>query len=174
MSIDNVDEVGMRMDERERLLQEIFGDDAGVPSRQRPINTEPLFKLRDIWPEAIAHLTALLLQAGEDVLAATVDDLQVFDRCFCGADHCATVYTRPRPKGGFGPTHRNIAFWPPNAVSLDTGKAIRKTGPYPTTEYMTILDVVDNQIACIEILNANESRRRLVAALPDEAEPTST
>ena len=64
------------MDEREQLLQEIFGRDAGFQSRQRPINMEPLFRLHDIWRDVLEHLKTLLTQAGEDMLATTVDSLQ--------------------------------------------------------------------------------------------------
>jgi len=154
------------MDECERLLREI--DDSGAIKRpEQRINTEPLFQLRGIWPEAIDRLKDLLTKAGELELVATIDGLQVFDRCRCGADYCATVYTRPQPSGGYGPTHRNIVFSNPDTVDLDSGTTVGEMSAYPTTRYMTILDVVDDQIACIEILDDHESRRRLVAALPN-------
>jgi len=164
------------MDERERLLREIFGksiDDDIVESPQPPVNTQPLFALREIWPDVVDRLRRLLTEAGELELAATVEGLQVFDRCRCGADYCATVYTRPRPSGGFGPTHRNVVFWNPDTIDLDTQVRVGDTDTSPTTEYTTILDVVNNEIACIEILDDKESRRRLLVALPDTEGPIS-
>jgi hypothetical protein len=155
------------MDERERLLREIFGDNSSDERTERPINTRPLFQLREIWPDGVARLKTLLRQAGESQLAETVEGLWVFDRCDCGADYFATVYTQPRPRGGFGPDHRNIVFWNPDTVDLDTGKTVAEQGIYPTTKFTTILDVCDEIIMCIEILHDDESRGRLIAALPD-------
>jgi hypothetical protein len=152
------------MDERERLLREIFGEDSLDEHIERPINTRPLFRLTAIWPDVVARLKTLLTQAGESQLAETVEDLWVFDCCDCGADYCATVYTQPRPRGGFGPGHRNIVFWNPNTVDLDTRKTVAEQGIYPTTEFTTILDVVDGNIMRIEILDDHESRSRLIAA----------
>ena len=51
-----------------------------------------------------------------------------------------------------------------DAVSLPASSS----GYRITTPYTTILDVVDGEITCIEILCDAESRRRLLAALPDE------
>jgi hypothetical protein len=136
-----------------------------VPEQGSPaINSHPLFPLRDIWPDVIERLQSLLIDAGEHELAATVPDLQVYDRCRCGSGHCATVYTLPRPVGAYGPGHRNVVFWDADPVDLDTGKRL---GVRPIAEYMTVLDVIPAGIACIEILEDRESRRSLVAALPD-------
>ena len=157
------------MDEREKLLREIFGEEDvdKVKPPERPINKQPLFPLRQIWPDVIALLKSLLTEAGEIELAATVEGLEVYDRCRCGSDHCATVYTKPRPSGGFGPGHRNVVFWNANTIDLDTRLRVGDTSTAPTTEYTTILDVVQDEIRCIEILYDHESRRRLLAALPD-------
>lgn len=118
----------------------------------------------------MARLKFLLTEAGEFQLGDTVDGLWVFDRCDCGADFCATAYTQPRPIGGYGPGHRNIVFWAPDTVNLDTGKTIAETSTYPTTEFTIILDVVKDEIRCIEILDDDESRRLLIAALPGSGE----
>lgn len=158
------------MDERERLLKEILGDNGSDEPAERPINTRPLFKLRKLWPDVVARLKALLAGAGEIHLAETVGDLWVFDRCDCGAPCCATVYTQPRPTGGFGSGHRNIVFWNPDTVDLDTGKTAAEQGVSPTTKFTTILDVVDGHIMCIEILDDPESRGRLRAAFPRSRE----
>jgi len=39
------------------------------------------------------------------------------------------------------------------------------------TAFLTILEVVDERIASIELLSDDESRRRLLEALPDAAAP---
>jgi hypothetical protein len=158
--------------EAERLLRKIFGDespDSEASRPRRPINTEPLFLLREIWPDVVAQLKVLLTDARQPELAATVETLKVFDRCRCGADFCATVYTKPEPSGGYGPAHRNIAFFTADTVCIDeAGQRIPKTCDYPTAPHTTILDVVNGQIMCIEIHDDHASRRRLVAALPDD------
>jgi hypothetical protein len=58
-----------------------------------PINTQPLFPLGEIWPDVVERLKNLLLETGELSHAATLEGLQVYDRCRCGSDDCATVYT---------------------------------------------------------------------------------
>ena len=140
------------MDEREKLLREICVEDANafVETRERAINTVPLFPLRQILPDVVERLKSLLTEDGKLELAASVEDLQVYDRCRCGTDYCATVYTQPRPSSGYGPNHRNLVFWNPD------------------TEHTTIIDVVDSGIACIEILDDHDSRDRLTAALPED------
>lgn len=163
--------------EAERLLRKMFGDesrDSEANRPRRPINTEPLFLLREIWPDVVARLNALLTDAGQPKLAATVETLEVFDRCRCGADFCATVYTQPQPSGAYGPTHRNLVFWNPNTVCLDTGRRIAETCKGPIAPHTTILDVVNGQIMCIEIHGDYETRQRLVAALPDDETSQST
>jgi hypothetical protein len=138
-----------------------------VEPPEPPINTQPLFPLRQIWPDVLDRLKRLLTESGEIELAATVEGLEGYDRCRCGSDHCATIYTKPRPSGGFGPSHRNIVFRNADTIDLDTRLRVGDTSTARTTEYTTILDVVDEEIRCIEILDDHESRRRLVAALPD-------
>ncbi len=158
------------MDEREKLLRQIFGEDGDdvVNRPERPINTKPLFLLRDIWPDVLERLKNLLTEDGKLELAASVEGLQVYDRCRCGADYCATVYTKPKPNGWHGPTHFNIVFWNPDTINLGTRERVGDTCSSPTTQFTTILDIVDGGIACIEILDDHASRSSLVAALPDD------
>ena len=157
------------MDERQRLLRAIFGgtgdDVAALPKRE--INTVPLFPLRQIWPDVVERIKRLLSADGELELAATVEGLEVFDRCRCGVDYCVTVYTQPRPNGGSRPNHRNIVYWNSNTLDLKTRRRMGDTSTSPTTELTTIIDVVDEAIAVIEVLDDHDSRHRLVAALPD-------
>jgi hypothetical protein len=116
-----------------------------------PINTEPLFLLRDIWPDVVERLKALLIADGELDLAATVEGLQVYDRCRCGADYCAMVDSKPRMRGGRGPTHRTLSFWNSDKINPAIRVRYREARRSPTTQYLTILEVVDEEIVLIEI-----------------------
>lgn len=101
--------------------------------------------LADTLPTLATELRQLLEEHGEPELAAQVPRLVIFDRCRCGDDFCATFYTTPTPMGGFGPGHRNVALTP------DKG--------------MLILDVVAGEIACVEVLNREDVRKKLLAVL---------
>jgi hypothetical protein len=79
-------------------------------------------------------------------LAAQVPGLAILGRCRCGDDFCATFYSKPKPNGGFGPGHRNVVLAPDNGT--------------------LILDVVAEEIACIELLDRNDVRRKLDDVLP--------
>jgi hypothetical protein len=92
--------------------------------------TNPL--LKDAIPQLAMELVALLEHEGETDLAAQVPELRLFDRCRCGDDFCATVYTGPRPRGEWGPENETVALNP--------------------EEGLLILDVLDGKITCIEVL----------------------
>jgi hypothetical protein len=98
------------------------------------------------FPELSQELQVLLLEIGEGQLAEQVPDLNLFDRCRCGDDFCATMYTQPKPAKSYGPSHRNIHLTPERG--------------------MIILDVDENRIACVEILYRDEIRNRLLDVLP--------
>lgn len=120
------------------------------------------FPLKDIWPQVIDRIRGLLTQVNENRLAESLDGLFVFDRCHCGG--CSTVYTQPAPRSG--QSHRGIAFCPPETVDIETNKPFSADHPeYPTTPYLTILDVVDEQIVCIEILDDLESQQQLMEGI---------
>ena len=108
--------------------------------------TERRLLLTDTLPAFAAELRQLLEEQGEPELAAQVPGLAIRDRCRCGGDFCATFYTQPKPKSGFGPGHRNVALTP--------------------DEGMLILDVVAGEIACVEFLDRNDVRQKLDAVLP--------
>ncbi|MGB7282594.1 MAG: hypothetical protein WBE13_10060 [Candidatus Acidiferrum sp.] len=108
--------------------------------------TEKRLHLADIFPVLATELRQLLEWQGEHELAAQVPGLKIVDRCRCGDDFCGTIYTQPKPVGGFGPGHRNVRLLP------DDG--------------MLILDVVAGEIACVEILDRDDIRKKLIAALP--------
>ena len=107
-------------------------------------STRPL--LADAIPEFATELRQLLEEQSEPELAAQVPSLAILDRCRCGDDFCSTFYTHPKPEGGFGPGHRNVRLMPEDG--------------------MLILDVVAGEIACVEVLDREDVRQKLQAALP--------
>jgi len=102
--------------------------------------------LSTVDPEFSSELRQLLTAAGEDALAAQVASLDVVDRCRCGEAQCATFYTQPKPAGAYGPGLRSVQLSP------NLG--------------MLILDVVEERIACVEVLDDDRFRRRLLLACP--------
>ncbi|MGO9775571.1 MAG: hypothetical protein ACLQGT_08850 [Terracidiphilus sp.] len=106
--------------------------------------TYPL--LTDALPGFARELEELLTAQGELALSAQVGELRIVHRCRCGDDFCATFYTQPKPKGSYGPNHSNIEVTP-------------KQG-------MIILDLVDGNIMCVEVLFRDEIRDQLHAVLP--------
>jgi hypothetical protein len=102
--------------------------------------------LKDALPELADELAQLLSEAGEHHLAKQVPGLTIVDRCRCGDDFCATFYTQPKPEGSYGAGHENVVLEPERG--------------------MIILDVVDDTIACVEVLYRDEVGRDLIEALP--------
>jgi hypothetical protein len=109
-------------------------------------NTIPLFRLEEKLPELAKFLRALFFSEHRKDLADQIPDLQVFDRCRCGADHCSTVYTIP---GGPWPDQGGAAFHTANGIDV-------------------ILDTSAGKIACIEILYFDELRKKLLKLMPPE------
>lgn len=101
--------------------------------------------LSDMLPAFAAELQRLLTDAGEPELAAQVPGLVILDRCRCGDAFCATFYTLPKPEGRYGPGHRNVPLTP--------------------EEGMLILDIVGEEIACVEVLDRDEVRTKLLSVL---------
>ena len=97
-------------------------------------------------PSLTQELRTLLVEAEEFELAAQVSGLEIVDRCRCGDDFCATFYTQPKPVGGYGSGHRNVALTPEKG--------------------WLILDVVDGQIMCVEVLYRDEIREALLPVVP--------
>ena len=102
--------------------------------------------LKDALPGLADELAQLLVAAGQQSLADQVPELSIVDRCRCGDDFWASFYTLPKPHGGYGAGH--------DCFDLDAEKG------------MIVLDVVSGCIAHIEVLNRDEVRRDLIAALP--------
>jgi|ERR1700675_3178882 len=104
--------------------------------------------LVDMFPELSVELEQLLRVSSEHALAEQIPGLRVLDRCRCGDDFCATFYTRPKPKGPYGPGSRTVAL-------------------EPNTGYL-IVDVVDGSVATVEVLYRDEIRRNLLTKFPDK------
>ncbi len=100
--------------------------------------------LKDVFPEFANELRTLL--SDETDLAATVDDLELVDRCRCGDSFCSSIYTVTPPQGAWGIGHENIM--------LDAEKG------------MIILDVVNRKIGMIEVLNRDDVQKRIVELIP--------
>jgi hypothetical protein len=106
----------------------------------------PLPLLTDVLPQLADELQALLKRQSEFELAAGVPELRIVDRCRCGDDFCATLYTQPKPKIPYFPDHRNVDLSPEKG--------------------MIILDVVEGNIVCVEVLFRDEIRSALHSILP--------
>jgi hypothetical protein len=102
--------------------------------------------LRESLPEFSAELERLLVQCGHHNLAEQISTIAIVDRCRCGDDFCGTFYAAPKPEGSYGSGHENIVLEP------DKGTVI--------------LDVVNGQIKCVEVLYRDEIRCRLQELLP--------
>jgi hypothetical protein len=102
--------------------------------------------IADIFPSLSQELQGLLVEQDESNLAAQVPQLRVVEGCRCGDDLCSTLLCSTEAEDGYGPGHRSVALTP-------------KTG-------MLILDVVDEKIACVEVLYRDEIRAQLLVAFP--------
>jgi|GEM_PF-885558 len=126
------------------------------PSEHRmPIQIEERPLLADVLPAFAVELQQLLTEKGESELAVQLPSLAIHDRCRCKDNFCTTFYTRPKPKGSFGPGHRNVHLIPNGGTLL-------------------ILDVVDGEIACVEILDREDVRQKLDEILPRERTVTDS
>ena len=102
--------------------------------------------LQDTLPDLADELTALLRSQNEMDLAEQVPLLRLVDRCRCGDDFCATLYTSPKPEGAYGPNHESI--------------------PLNSSSGHLILDLVDKKIVCIEILFREDLRSEVLRLFP--------
>ncbi|MEV6394613.1 hypothetical protein AB0M39_07480 [Streptomyces sp. NPDC051907] len=90
--------------------------------------------VRDVYPDLIAELIALLEAEGERELAIVVWDVRLVARCDCGDDFCQSFHTAVRPKGKpYGEGHRCVPLLPEKG--------------------MLVLDVVYGRIMYIEVLD---------------------
>jgi len=99
-----------------------------------------------LMPEFAQELQRLIAAADRPELVGQVVDLPIVDRCRCGQDNCATFHTAPRPEGAYPPGHDCVMLDP------DTG--------------LVILDLVENQIVCVEVLDRPDVKELLDQFMP--------
>ena len=104
------------------------------------------YSLTEALPAFERELNELLLARGEKELAGQTAKLAIVDRCRCGDGFCASFYTLPEPEGSYGPSLR--------CIDLDA------------TEGTVIIDVVEGDIAHVEVLNRGEIRKLLLSLFP--------
>ncbi len=102
--------------------------------------------LAETLPILGAELERSLTKAGHSKLASQISSLRIVDRCRCEDDFCSSLYTQPKPNGGYGPGLRTI--------------------PLECAEGMLIIDVVNDVIMFVEVLYNEANRKQLLAALP--------
>jgi hypothetical protein len=128
----------------EDLLRSIFSDEGPAEPRP-PRNGTPLFQLIHALPEFAAETRRMLLRCNEAALADQVDELWIYDRCRCGMEECATVYT---------------------AAETVPGKGQRGAGGgFEDTGYV-LIDVSNERIVSIETLWYPEFVKALRELLP--------
>ncbi|MEV5842188.1 hypothetical protein AB0M32_09435 [Streptomyces sp. NPDC051985] len=97
--------------------------------------------VRNVFPDLITELTALLADEGERELAICAWDLRLVDECGCGDDFCQSIQTADHPPGQpYGPGHRCV--------------------PLSPSKGMLVLDIVDGRIMYIEILDRPPMHRQ--------------
>ncbi|MFG2693331.1 hypothetical protein [Kitasatospora sp. NPDC048407] len=90
--------------------------------------------VRDVFPELVDELAALLEQDGEPELAAGARELRLVALCECEDTSCQSFRTALHPAGQpYGPGHRCLEL--------------------PAEEGMAVLDVVDDRIMYVELID---------------------
>ena len=97
-------------------------------------------------PEFATELETVLRAQGRSDMALQVRRLPLVDRCRCGDDFCATFYTAPKPNRAYGAGHANV----------EVG----------TADGMLVLDLVYDEIRCIEVLHRPDVRKALLTVFP--------
>ena len=101
--------------------------------------------LCDALPDFAVELLALLESNGYPNLATQVQSLKIIDRCSCPDSECGTFYAASRPSGSWDAGRRDIRL--------------------PVQNYDLILDVVDENVVCVEVLGRPDLRLLVVQAL---------
>ena len=90
--------------------------------------------MREVFPELVAELVALLEEEGERELAISAWDLRLVAECGCGDGFCQSFHTEDHPHGQpYGPGHRCVNLIP--------------------SKGMLNLDVVDGRIMYVEVID---------------------
>jgi hypothetical protein len=97
-------------------------------------------------PDLAEELESLLVEIGQNELAAQVQHLRIVDRCRCEEPNCATFYTAEPPSGRWGPSLEGIQL--------------------PSADSWMNLDVVDGRISMVEILDRPNTRNRILEVCP--------
>jgi hypothetical protein len=103
-------------------------------------------RLVDVLPELAVELRILLEASNHRDLADQLAGLVIFDRCRCGDSFCASFYTQPKPLGAYVGDFYTIEVEP--------------------KEGMILLDVVNTQIAHVEVLYRDDIRKTLLSRIP--------
>lgn len=89
--------------------------------------------VREVFPELVTELVALLEEEGERDLAVCAWDLRLVAECGCGDDFCQSFRTEPHPQDRpYGPGHRCV--------------------PLSPAKGMLNLDVVNGRIMYVEVI----------------------
>lgn len=110
------------------------------------MTAEPTVRLVELFPHLVDVLGGALAARGRHRLAASCRSVEVVDRCRCDAEGCATFYVAPKPSGPFGPGHENLVI-----------------SEWPT---LLVVDVVDDELRCIELVDEPKMAARLRSVLP--------
>ena len=97
-------------------------------------------------PDFAAELEESLRDQGRADLASQVATLPLVERCRCGDDFCATFYTVTKPAGAYGPGHSNLVV--------------------ESCEGTIILDLMNDEIHCVEVLYRPDVQKELFTVLP--------
>ncbi|MFP3967271.1 hypothetical protein SMC26_33575 [Actinomadura fulvescens] len=109
--------------------------------------------VRQVFPELVTELVALLEGEGERELALCAWDLRLVAGCGCGDDFCQSFRTEVHPQGQpYGPGHRCVPLTPSNG--------------------MLNLDVVNGRIMFVEVIDRPPLRYRRRAE-PETPSPWS-
>ncbi|MFI1003304.1 hypothetical protein ACIP10_29115 [Streptomyces galbus] len=98
--------------------------------------------VRDLFPDLVTELIALLEAEGERELAVCAWDLRLVEECDCGDGFCQSFRTAAHPRGQpYGTGHRCVPLLP--------------------AQGLVCLDVVDGRIMYVEIIDRPPLQRRI-------------
>jgi hypothetical protein len=102
-------------------------------------------RVAEVLPGFAQELEGLLFASGHQELAASCASLEFVAPCGCGDDFCAGFYTVPKPNGPWGAGHRSLLLSPVSG--------------------MVVVDIVDGRITFVEVLDRQDVRDTMDAAM---------
>ena len=102
-------------------------------------------KLKLLFPFLVDELSKGLSLIGERGLAKSVSDLEIVGRCNCDNSGCGAFYTLEQHQWAANENLRQVV---------------------PTIKGLYAIDVLDEQIVCIDFIGRMDVRDRLVAVFP--------